>query len=451
MTATAAAVDLSELGRQARLIADRGAPAQVSRDVRRLFVDTLGALLGGLRYPAVQALGRDLGSGPFGTILTLGTAATWLDADSGGSFHPHGDRLPPVPTAHPAPHVLPVLLEAAADHDDAVLLRAFTAGTELGMRLGAGSSLRSGLHPHGIHGPAGAAVTAATLAGGDAAALGRAFARGAALPLAAILAVPMGGGTVRNVWTGLGSWYGAQAGLGALGGDDDTDDLPLLLALFDGAVCHELDPDVLMGADDPWLLRASYLKPYAAARWIHPACDALRIALGERSNRNRSGDIDSIEVRTFAFAASLLGAHPATDMAARFSVPFSLATLAIDGRLSAPEFLPERLVREEVIALAERVHVVEDPAFTAALPHQRPTAVIVRFTDGSRVRAEVRNARGNPSDPLSDAELISKLRANTGDLLPSAMVDELAGWVAADPPPGDLLARIAELVAASMR
>ena len=85
-------------------------PEDVVGFARLLLVDTLGALLGGLRYPPVRELGRAVGAGmesgpvPFGTLLTLGTAATWLDADSGGSFHPQGHRLPPVPTAHPGPH-----------------------------------------------------------------------------------------------------------------------------------------------------------------------------------------------------------------------------------------------------------------------------------------------------------------------------------------------------------
>lgn len=438
MTAT---VDLAVLGRAARGIADDGYPQEVAHDVRRLFVDTLGALLGGLHYPAVRALGRELGPGRLGTIVTLGTAATWLDADSGGSFHPHGDRLPPVPTAHPAPHVLPVLLHRAAEHDDVALVRAFTAGTELGLRLGAGSSLRPGLHPHGIHGPAGAAVAEAALLGGDAATLARAFARGAGLPLAAILAVPMGGGTVRNVWTGLGSYYGAAAGRAAsTSPPDDAEDLATLLTLFDGAVCDELDPDVLMGTTEPWRLRDSYLKPYACARWIHPALDALRTALD-----GRSGDtIAAVEVRTFAFAASLGGVRPDTDMAARFSLPYSLATFATDGRLAAPQYLPDQLRRPEVSDLATRVAVAEHPAYTAALPHERPTCVTVRFADGSTATAEVRNARGNPSEPLPDAELIDKLVANVGELLPTALVDELSGWLGGDPTAGDLLARVAD-------
>ena len=431
------ALDLEELGEQAVAIARGDVPPEYDAWVRVLAVDTLGALVGGLRYPPVRALGQALataGDDEFASMVTLGSAATWLDADSGGSFHPHGDRLPPVPTAHPAPHALPVILRrAAGDADDAALLHALAAGSELGMRLGAGSTLRLGLHPHGIHGQAAAAVTWAVLEGADASAVGRAFARGAALPLAATLAVPTGGGTARNLWTGLGCYYGVLAG----SSEYDTAgvrgiDVRRLTALYDGAVCTELDTEVLLGMRDRWRLRSSYLKPYACARWIHPALDALTHALDGRT----ADRVDAVEVDTFAFAASLGGTAPETDMAARFSLPFSLATLAVDGHLDAAGFLPERLARSSVRSLAARITTREDPAFSAALPAERPASVRVRWSDGTTSQGHVRNARGNPDVPLSTAEVERKFRANVGDLLSAETVDEVAGWLNVRPPVG---------------
>jgi 2-methylcitrate dehydratase PrpD len=220
----------------------------------------------------------------------------------------------------------------------------------------------------------------------------------------------------------------------------------VITQLFDYAVCDELDSDVLMGTTEPWRLLHSYLKPYACARWIHPALDALRQALHDHPGVPVSG----IEVTTFAFAASLTGSRPRTDMAARFSLPFSLATFAVDGRLAADGFLPDRLVRPSVIDLAERVTVSEDPAFTAALPTERPTSVLVRFADGAEREVAVRNARGNPADPLPVDEVTAKLRHNVRDLLPADLVDELAGWLVAEPGETDLLGRISRTLWAGL-
>ena len=244
-------------------------PAPVQRFGRLLFVDTLGALLGGLRYPPVERLGHALAlaegaetASPFARLMTLGTAATWLDADSGGSFHPQGHRLPPVPTAHPAPHVLPALLHAAAerDLDDSSLLEVFLVASEVGMRSGVASSLRVGLHPHGVHGPGAAALATALLRGVPPERLGDAYLLGSCLPLAATLDVPVRGGTVRNAWTGLGSYYGAVATDLVVAGAR-CDDAPYRL-LFDGAVCTDLDDDLAIGGlGRRWEILNSYLKP----------------------------------------------------------------------------------------------------------------------------------------------------------------------------------------------
>jgi 2-methylcitrate dehydratase PrpD len=361
--------------------------------------------------------------------VTLGTASTWLDADSGGSFHPQGHRLPPVPTAHPAPHSLPILLHAAAAEElpDDRLLEVFLLANEVGMRFGAGTSLRPGLHPHGIHGPVAAAVAASLLRGLDPNTTSEAILLAASVPLAATLAVPMRGGTVRNVWTGLGAYYGAAAAGRAADGATGTGSV--VTDLLDSAVCTELSPEELTGAlGSRWRLSDSYIKPYACARWIHPALDAWRSAVaGVPDPAHANGGLDAIEVDTFAFAASLTDTEIRSDMHARFSLPISLATLARDGDLVAGSFLPDSLGRDQIRTLARLVRIRENAEFSAALPHERPTAVTVRWRDKSSSSAQVRNARGNPDDPLSEQEVEHKFRRNVAEVLD----DEITGAVVA--------------------
>lgn len=402
---------------------------------RLLLLDTIGALVGGLRYPEVRRLAGRLGTGgggepggpipaaPFGLLVTLGSAATWLDTDSGGSFHPQGHRLPPVPTAHPAPHSLPVLLHAAAHGlDDRRLLEIFLVANEIGMRAGTATSLRPGLHPHGIHGPGAAAVAAGALRGLDAEQLTAAFTLGSSLPLAATLAAPMRGGTVRNLWTGLGAAYGASV-VGLVAGGARAADGGFA-ALHDRAVCTDLSSDQLLGGlGSRWELANSYLKPYACARWIHPALDALGEALLDGGIR--AADVEAVEVDTFAFAASLDARAVDSDLHARFSLPYCLAALAVDGELLADGFLGDRLGRAELAEFAARVRVREEPSYSAALPRERPTRVTVRTRDGRTGQAEVRNARGNPADPLTAADVAEKLRRNVADSLPAEVIEAM--------------------------
>jgi 2-methylcitrate dehydratase PrpD len=444
-------------------------PAPVQRFGRLLFVDTLGALLGGLRYPPVERLARALAlaetgeaASPFARLMTLGTAATWLDADSGGSFHPQGHRLPPVPTAHPAPHVLPALLQAAAerDLDDASLLQVFLVASEVGMRSGVASSLRVGLHPHGVHGPGAAALATALLRGVPPERLGDAYLLGSCLPLAATLDVPVRGGTVRNAWTGLGSYYGAVATDLVVAGAR-CDDAPYR-RLFDGAVCTDLDDDLaIAGLGRRWTILDSYLKPYACARWIHPALDASRLALAQAYGGPTGGtggvdpkQVEKVRVETFAFAASLSATEVTSDMQARFSLPYAVAALVADGVLDAGTFLPDGLDRPAVADLARRVELVEEPAMTAALPRERPATVTVHLRDGRRGTGRVRTARGNPDHPLTALEVSAKFRGNVGDLVPPALVDDVLGTlVPADDrrPASHSVARLAREVLARSR
>ncbi|MCZ2859100.1 MmgE/PrpD family protein [Blastococcus sp. VKM Ac-2987] len=433
-------------------------PGDVAAFARLLLVDTLGALLGGLRYPPVRALARALAADggpdagpPSGALIALGTAATWLDADSGGSFHPQGHRLPPVPTAHPAPHALPVLLHAAAAGEvgDRRALEVFLVACEVGLRGGTATSLRPGMHPHGVHGPAAAALAEVLLHDGSAEELTHAFLLGSALPLAATLAVPVHGGTVRNLWTGLGAYYGALAGrrvreAGARGSVDTY------RALFDSAVCTDLSEEELAGGlGRRWQLASSYLKPYACARWIQPALDAVLAATD--GQQQAPAEIAAVDVRTFAFAAALDAVDVRSDLHARFSLPYCVATLLTDGALDAGSFLPGQLARPDVAELAHRVSVRELPEFSAALPVERPAEVTIRARDGRSWTATTRNARGNPATPLSRAEVEEKFRRNVGELVAPALRDAaLDALLDPGPGDGDALGAVARAVLADL-
>ena len=400
---------------------------------RTLLLDTLGALVGGATYPQVEAMLEQLGpgdiaspNGSFAALFRLGCASTWLDADSGGSFHPQGHRLPPVPTAHPAPHVLPVLLRGAArglpdDH----LVRVFALSVEVGMRFGTATTLRPGMHPHGIHGTVAAAVAEALLRGHDIATTAAAMAQALTLPVAARLWQPMQGGTVRNAWTGLGAYYGARAAVEvgvrrAVQADDAVRTLATVAT-------REGDPDALVdGLGRRWVFLDSYLKPYACARWVHPVLEAVTEAVAARRQRGAvaaATEVETVRVETFAYAASLSAVDARSDMHARFSVPVCTATLLLDGELHAPAFLPGRLGREAVGDLARRVDLREDPALTAALPHERPARVTITWRDGTTTRGSVRNARGNPDHPLSRAEVTAKFLTNSTDLLGTELAE----------------------------
>ena len=85
-----------------------------------------------------------------------GSAGTFLEMDEGNRFA----------RGHPAIHVIPAAMAIGQKRDASAdtFLAAVMAGYEVGSRLGAASSLRGAMHPHGTWGTIGAAAAAGRIA-----------------------------------------------------------------------------------------------------------------------------------------------------------------------------------------------------------------------------------------------------------------------------------------------
>jgi len=419
---------LHELAAFAAQTSLRDVPDAVVENARRSFTDTLACILGGASMQPVRTLasalhspahaariiGTPFRSHPYHAAFVGGVAGTWMDADSGGTKHPAGGRVPPVPTAHPAVHLLPALL-AAVGEDRAVggeeLLRIYLVSHEAGARIGSATRLLPGIHPHGVHGTSSAALAVGLARKFETAALARSMELATALPLVTALHVAMSGATVRNAYAGIGARNGMMAaeaathGVSAPGG------------AFDAVLARGLSDAIdevrlLAGLGDDWESSRAYIKPHACARWIHPALDAVASLLPPEPLD--PGSVDSIEVRTFRFAAMMNDPHPATDLGAKFSVPYSVAALVCFGRVELEAFSPAAMARPDLRRLAERVRVVEDPEYTAALPERRPTTVTIHSRDGRVASSSVEGGRGDPEDPLTQEELEGKFMRLAG-------------------------------------
>src|SRR3989304_2164369 len=95
----------------------------------------------------------------------------------------------------------------------------------------------------------------------------------------------------------------------------------------------------------------AYTKPPPCPRWIPPALDAVASLLPPEPLD--PGSVDSIEVRTFRFAAMMNDPHPATDLGAKFSAPYSVPALVCFGRVELEAFSPAAMARPDLRRLAE--------------------------------------------------------------------------------------------------
>ena len=207
-----------------------------------------------------------------------------------------------------------------------------------------------------------------------------------------------------------GSGWGAMAGVAAA---------VLAAAGFTGAPAATMtDPavaDVWADLGARWLIMDQYMKPEPICRWAQPAVHA---AIGLRAVGGFSADrIVRVEVATFAAAARLAMGAPMTAEIAQYALAFPLAVALRHGAVGPADVTGAALCDEAVLRLTARVDTRIDPAFEAAFPARRVSAVTLTLDDGRRLESGPVEAAGDPERPLSDAATRAKFRAYGGPVL----------------------------------
>jgi 2-methylcitrate dehydratase PrpD len=398
--------------------ASHGVPDSLLRRTAAVVADTAAVAGLAAESPELAGLSAWASTGPSSTVLPglattapevaasiNGTAAVWNELDEG--FRGAG---------HPGAHVVPAGVAVAEAEGSTVpsLLLAILCGYQLQADLGRACVFHHEVHPHGALGAPAAALTAARLLGLDARSAYEAVAIAANLAPAGSWASCTEGSTVRNVLAGQGAQTGIRAAyLARAGVTAPADSLDVAFGVVrgrggDGTSAVHLRPPT------EWALARGYLKRWSACAWSHTSLDALDRILAERHVGFH--DILSIRVGVPAVTMRLAGVHHDAPLAVRFSVPMLLSTLAVHGGL-----LPwaDQVSRDDaVLALADRVEVVEDPALTARWPQQMPATVAVTLRDGTVLSDELDDPIGTDGDDAYVTAVREKLaRLGTSPVL----------------------------------
>lgn len=177
---------------------------------------------------------------------------------------------------------------------------------------------------------------------------------------------------------------------------------------------YTLDPKperITTGLGERWEILENGFKFYPSILASHsPIGAALEIA-GARALS--AGEIESIRVETYSTVKShFSNLDVQTPMSARLSVPYCAMIALLDGEVSNDQFSAARIADPDAQALLKRCEVVADDALTALYPEKFPARVIVTLTSGETLTALHHYPKGDPNNPLSEAELTGKFMAN---------------------------------------
>jgi 2-methylcitrate dehydratase len=108
---------------------------------------------------------------------------------------------------------------------------------------------------------------------------------------------------------------------------------------------------------------------------------------------------------------------PQTRETADHSIPYLVAVALQDGAVTPASFSPQRIHDPALRSLIDRMTVDADPEFSRRYPDEINCRIEITTTSGEQRVAQTAYPKGHPRNPMSDAEINSKFRSLTTELL----------------------------------
>ena len=169
-----------------------------------------------------------------------------------------------------------------------------------------------------------------------------------------------------------------------------------------------------------WQCAQITIKQYPACQLSHVTLDATKIAWASAKVTGVSiADISKISAIVHPDSAKIVcypraeKNEPKTPYDAKFSLPWSVAALLIDGALVVDTFEAESIKRPEVIALASKFEYSEKSEVSAAAA--AAGSVEITTTDGRTFTGKVASSAGGPNNRLTLEALTEKFVLQCSD------------------------------------
>jgi len=398
----------------------REIPEEALSSIRMAFTDCLGAAIAGAPEPAPQLLKKMVApTGTEATLLVGGGRASAMDAAWINGTAAHALDFDDVAQqgGHTSAVMVPAILAEAEvlGASGEQMVRAYAAGYETIAELAqrAHHWHEKGWHATAVYGSVGAAAACAALRGLDARKAATAIALGASQSAGldsnfGTMAKPFHAG--RAAQAGVAAARLADLGFTAM--LDALEHPPGFLVAI--SLDSKVDIDTPIKAGKSWQIcggnRIS-IKKYPVCYCAHRAIDGMLDLLKARPVK--SEEVERITVTLSPRNAAILRNHaPQTDLEAKFSIEFALASPLVAGRAGLSELTDGFVRRSDVQALMKRVVIMtddrEDPTRAGFASHDR---VVIETRGGQRLDSgPITQVRGDQDSPLARDELWAKFQ-----------------------------------------
>lgn len=404
-------------------------PPAVRLRAKHLLLDAIGCAFAARTQAfagrLAASVARMAGAGPRG-VVGMAYRLPLRDAALVNGMLMHGldyDDTHAAGVIHLTVSTLPAAL-ATASHlgaPSAELLAAYIAGVEAGARIA--SVVRGGLHQVGFHPTGVVGAFASSIVAGRLMKLS-----GERLAGAQGIALSLASGSLQFIEDG--SWTkrihpGWAAACGITAASLAADDIPAPREAYEGRFGlyrSHLPPAELARCDfslataglgTVWEIENVAVKPFAACHFVHGCADAAielhRTGVDPARIRSIRALVPEGVVKAVCEPVAAKR-RPRNDYDAKFSIPYAVASGLARGRLGLAELLPQAFTEPAIEALMDKVDYAVDAAST--FPRHYSGEVIVTLEDGRTLGRRVAVNRGNPDQPLANAEIEAKFFEN---------------------------------------
>jgi 2-methylcitrate dehydratase len=399
-------------------------------EARRYLLDSLGCAFGGYRQEdaliALEVLDETAGPGP-ATILGSGKKTDVVSASLANALMvrvmDYNDIYWQQDPSHPS-DIIPAALacgeRAGGTGEDLVV--GIVLGHEFEMRLC--EAAFPGIRERGWHHATLTAFVSPIVAGRMLGlgweeiqhAIGISASRHATLGAVTAGKLTMMKNTVDPMATQSGVLAALLAERGYTGPEHVIDGKEGLAACFG----PEWKLDVLVdGLGDSWRIERCGMKAFPTEALTHAPISAVLDIVTEHDLAPER--VQKVLIRSLARAADILADptkyDPRTKETADHSLPYVIAAAVAERQVTPAQFEPDKIMDPLIRAQLDKVEVVADPEIEAVFPELQRVAVTVTTTDGQELHKQLDYPKGDPRNPLSDAEVEEKFDALAAPVL----------------------------------
>ena len=167
------------------------------------------------------------------------------------------------------------------------------------------------------------------------------------------------------------------------------------------------------GLGESWRIIQCGMKAFPTEALTHTPISAVLDIV--KSNDLKPEQVEKVQIRSLARAADILSDpskyDPRSKETADHSLPYVIAAAIAERQVTPVQFEMKKIMDPTIRAQLKKVEVVADPEIEKVFPALQRVIVNLTTTDGRTFTKQLDYPKGDPRNPLSDAEVEEKFAA----------------------------------------